>query len=292
MSDDIFNLLMDGSHFESSRETFIKPPFAWVGGKSRSREHILPHLPKRPRYSEPCGGSGAILLARQPSKFEIFNDAYAGVTDFYLCLKDEKRLTQLIDYLELSIFSRELFITYKDQWKNTSDPVERAAKWYYMLANSFGGLGRNFGRGTDGGGSHAQKLRNSLKNFWPVHNRFKNVTVENMDVEQFLKDYDHHDMVFYVDPPYLHSDPGIYEQAWPVSKHVSLLQALHNVEGFVALSGYDNELYNSFTWDKKITWETIVTVGGHANTETNNLGNKVGLIAAKATECLWIKEVK
>jgi DNA adenine methylase len=291
MSDDMFDMLMEGAHFEEKRESYVKAPFAWAGGKGRSLEHILPYLPKRERFVDVCGGSGTVLLARPRSKMEVFNDAYSGITDFYMCLKDKVKLEELIAYLDMVIHSREMFINYKTSWKNTADPVERAAKWYYMIVNSFGNLGRNFGRGTKEVSSFASKLPNSLQNFWPVHYRIQGVTIENLSFEQCIKDYDHVNTVFYIDPPYLHSDPGLYDEAWPLEKHKRLLQYIFDAEGFVALSGYDNELYNSFPWTNKITWETNITIGAKAHTETNNLKDKIGMMSKKATECLWIKEV-
>lgn len=292
MSDDIFNLLMEGSHFETVRENFIKPPFAWAGAKNRSLQELLPHLPYRKSWIDVFGGSGCVTLARRPSKLEVFNDAYSGITDFYNCIKDPVLLPQLIEWLQITIHSRELFIKYKRDWKNAGDVVERAAKWYYMLSNSFGNLGRNFGRHTKNFSNFSRKLPNSLENFWPVHHRMQDVQIENMDFEQILKDYDHHEAVFYVDPPYLHSDVGIYEEAWNLEKHKRLLQVIFEVEGFVALSGYDNELYNSMPWTDKHSWKTQISISSNAETGTNNLEGKASMMSKEAIECLWIKEVK
>lgn len=292
MSDDLFDLLMEGSHFEETRETIIKAPFAWAGSKARSLQHVLPHLPYRRVFVDVFGGSGSVTLGRRPSKLDVYNDAFSGVTDFYRCVKDDVLLAELIAWLKINIHSRELFNIYKSEWKNTADIVERAGKWYYMVVMSFGSLGRNFGRSTSSNVSLAKKLQNNLDLFWPVHHRFKDVQVENSDFEQCIKDYDSHDTVFYLDPPYMYSDVGIYEEAWNLEKHKRLLQVVFSTEGFCALSGYENELYDSMPWDHKITWETHITIAAKAHTETNHLKDKVGMLSKNAIECLWIKEVK
>lgn len=290
MSDDMLSMLMEGAHFESTRETCIKPPFAWAGGKGRSLNKILPHLPYRERWGEGFGGSLAMTLARTPSKLEVVNDAYSGVVDFYKCLKNEALMRQMLDWIELTQHSREMFQDCKKEWVNTSDPAERAAKWFYMIQMSFGSLGRNFGRQTQTITGFPKKLKSNLECFWPVHHRLKGVTLENMDYEQLLKDYDHHNMVWYLDPPYMHSDPGIYDQSWNLEKHKRLLQVIFDCKGFVALSGYDNELYNSMPWTERHEWEVYVSISPKAETETNGLKGKRDIMDKRAVECLWIKE--
>lgn len=287
---DLFDLLMEGSHFEEKRETIIKPPFAWTGSKARSIDHIRPLLPYRDVWVDVFGGSGIVTFSRATSKLEVFNDAFSGITDFYRCLKDEAKCKAVVEWLELMPYSREMFTVCKEEWKNAGDIVERAAKWYYMLVCSFGTLGRNFGRATAPTVNLAKKYHNKFDLFWPVHHRLKTVQIENQDWEQLVKDYDGPQTVFYMDPPYIYSDPGIYDQAWNLEKHKRLLQVIFELEGFVALSGYDNDLYNSMPWDSKYTWETQITASSKAHTETNNLAGKEGMLSKKATEVLWIKE--
>lgn len=286
----LFDLLMEGSHFEDVRETVIKPPFAWAGSKARSLHEVLPRLPYTDVFVDVFGGSGVVTFSRRPSKLEVFNDAYSGIVDFYRCVKDENMLKAMLEFLEVVCYSRELFAIYKSEWKNTADPVERAAKWYYMLTCSFGTLGRNFGRATGPTVNLAKKYTNKIELFWPVHYRLKTVQIENQDWEHLVKDYDSPQTVFYMDPPYMYADPGLYDESWNLEKHKRLLSVIFNLQGFVALSGYDNELYNAQPWDAKHTWETQLTIGSKAHTETNNLGDKAGMISKKATECLWIKE--
>lgn len=291
MDDDLLESFLEGNNFESARETIMKPPFGWAGSKARSLEHLLPHLPYEKTFVDVFGGSGCVTLSRHPSKLDVYNDAYSGVTDFYRCIKSAELLPLLIDYLKHNIHGREMFQLSKNEWKNTVDPVERAAKWYYMVYMSFGCLGRNFARATKSTISFGAKLQRNLELFWPIHERMKTVQVENLDFEQCMKDFDSHETVFYCDPPYMHSDIGIYDEAWPLDKHKRLLSVIFNTHGFVALSGYDNELYNAMPWDNKITWQTRITIGSKAFTETNNLIGKENVMQKEATECLWIKEI-
>lgn len=275
-----------------SKDTIIRAPFGYPGGKSRSVYQILPKLPYRRCYVEPFGGSAAILLARQPSPLEVYNDRYAGVVAFYRCLRDAKKLEQLIDWLEHTVHSREDFVWCKETWKNVRDDVERAGRWYYMSMYSFGSLGRNWGRTTSGRGSMAGKIRNKLKLFPTIHKRFRNVQVENQDFRAILRDYDSPETVFYLDPPYLDANRGTYKNEMSRADHQELMEIIFKLEGFVALSGYANPFYENHPWSETYSWDSYVSIqslGGDGN-QKDNLRHVEE--RGSAEEVLFIKEAK
>jgi len=295
MSDtDPFNLL---GHFnsllsaEEIRETYIRAPFGWPGGKSRSIANILPHLPYRDAYIEPFGGSGVILLNRNESKLEVFNDKFSGVVVFYRCIRDKEKLQRFIERLELCLHSREEFIWSLKTWKDCEDEIERAARWYYSVIMSFGQQSRNFGRSIRGKPQQGAKLKNVLPTFPELHARLQNVQIENLDWRLCLKDFDHEQAVFYIDPPYYAYNKGQYEFEMHKDEHYELLARIHELKGFVALSGYHNELYDcsQWKWDGRHSWRVHTSQLSMARQETNNL---IGLERSrdKAEEILWIKE--
>lgn len=291
MSKEFLGLLLSMNSDENKREEYIRAPFGYPGGKSRSLDSILPNLPYRDGYCEPFGGSGAVLLSRHESKLEIFNDRYAGVVAFYRCLRDKNKKDELTDRLQLSLHSREEFIWCRDTWKDCSDDVERAARWYYMTTMSFGQQGRNFGRQMKGRAQLGPKLKNNLQLFQGIHNRLLNVQIENLDWRQCLKDYDTPDMVFYLDPPYYRYARGMYECDMPQEDHKELLERIFQLQGFVALSGYENELYDQYPWNLRFQWRVNVSSLAQAFTESNNLAGKEDTIKRGfAIETLWIKE--
>src|SRR5712691_4725627 len=49
-------------------------PFGWYGGKFSHLDWLLPLLPPCHHYCEPFGGSAAVLINRNPSPVETFND--------------------------------------------------------------------------------------------------------------------------------------------------------------------------------------------------------------------------
>lgn len=274
-SKDMFALLegLGGDEHEhkiETRESVQKAPFAYPGGKSRSLKHLLRYIPMTDRYVEVFGGSGVHLINRAPCKFEVYNDRFSGLIDFYRCVQDPEKLEALINYLEGMLWSREWFLDCRDTWVTSKDQVERAAKWYYSVQMSFGSQGRNFGRDLKKTGN---KLYNNFPAMRRVHMRFKNVMIENLDWRECLKDFDDHETVFYLDPPYMKSTTSgnMYDYNMTKSEHIELCEKVFQTKGFVAVSGYENEVYSQYPWDQVEMWDVFVSMTGIAFTETNNL---------------------
>jgi DNA adenine methylase len=289
----MFESLENNSKEPTKKDVVLRAPFAYPGGKSRSIKHIVPKLPYSDVYVEPFGGSAAVLLARSSSKLEVFNDRYAGVVAFYRCVRDPVKFAALCDRLDLTVHSREEFVHCKDTWITESDDVERAAKWYYMSMYSFGSIGRNWGRSTSARGQMAGKIRNKLAEFPAVHERFRNVQVENQDWYDCVMDYDSPDTIFYLDPPYVDANRGTYKDEMTVDDHRKLIDTVFSLKGFVAVSGYPNPLYDNQPWDSKHKWDVFISIKSAAYTEGNNKANLEGIEErGYNTECLWIKEAK
>ncbi len=295
MSDDLMSLFdgLDRLDAPKKKDVIVQAPFAYPGGKRRAIKQILPHLPYENTYVEPFGGSGTILLARNPSTLEVFNTRYAGVTAFYRCLRNPDLLNALMDWLERTVHSREEFVWCKDSWEDATDPVERAARWYFMMETSFSSLGRNWGRSTKGFGSMPAKLKNKLKFFPEVHERLRGVQIENQDWKFCLQDYDSPETVFYLDPPYLDVYSGTYKHEMTEEDHEDMLNRIFDLEGFVALSGYANKMYDDRKWDDRLEWKAFVSIKSQAYTEGNNKAHLENVGGREhSTEILWIKESK
>src|SRR5271155_2319124 len=62
--------------------------FGWYGGKYSHLDWLLPLLPECHHYCEPFGGSAAVLLNRQPSPVETYNDLDNEVVNFFRVLRE------------------------------------------------------------------------------------------------------------------------------------------------------------------------------------------------------------
>lgn len=269
-----------------TRDKLLKAPFGYPGGKWRSCKNLLPLLPQREGWCEVFGGSGVVTLNRHPSKLEVFNDAYSGVTGFYRCINDKDLMNQLIDRLSNTVHSREEWMFCHSTWENVADPVERAARWYYMLQYSFSRLGRNFGRSTSAKARIAGLVRDKLKLFPIINDRFREIQIENQDWYQLMLDYDDPDMVFYCDPDYPGTDAGIYKHK---IDHRHFLRTVFLLKGFVAVSGYSHPLYEEQDWDERYEWDSFVSIQSLSYTGTKS--EREGVEKREhAKEVLWIKE--
>lgn len=272
-----------------------RAPFAYIGSKANSADFIHPHLPYADAYCEPFGGSGTILLQRQPSKLEIFNDRFAGVTCLYRVLRDPARVEQLIERVSLIAHSREEFEWCNKTWMGCEDELERAARWWYQHSCSFAKKANAFGRSTSGTNSTGKALRNAIQWFEPVHQRLHGVIIENLDWRVIFRDYDSEGMVWYMDPPYVGGTKGLYSHEFTKEDHIQLCDRIFELKGFVALSGYGDketkEIYDRYNWDSIEEWDSRNSLAGYAFTDTNNLAGKEHLLnRGKTKENLWIKK--
>ena len=290
---DIFDdLSRDDEDAPRSRDIIKHMPFGYPGGKQRSIDYILPHLPYRDIYVSVFAGSAVDLFARDPSKLEVLNDRYSGIVSFFRVIRDPAKYQRFTDRIQLTPYAREEFVDSKS-WENVDDDVERAARWYCMVSMSFAGLGRNFGRSTSPRGVIAGKHVNRLKYFSHIHERLKRIQIENLDWLQCMQDYDSPETVFYCDPPYIDAHPGTYVHEMSREDHHRLLNFIFVCKGFVALSAYQNNVYDACNWDDVLTWEVHTTM----ESLVFNKGNKKAHIEGKetrgtVTECLYIKEAR
>lgn len=271
----VFDLLDNAA----GTKKIIKAPFGRSGGKSRILDFVLDNLPHRKAFVEVFGGTGIVMLNRLPSQNDVFNDINSGVVSVYRCLRDASKMQRLMDLIDCTIQSYEDWVTCKITWEDTSDDVERALRWLYLVTYSFASQGRAYGysKGTRG---LAGKLHNKIECFGPIHARFKSVNVENLNWSSMLERYDSHETVFYLDPPYPDSDMaacyGKHVMSW--DEHRSMLAQIKNLKGFVALSGYANNLYDSQDfWTKRLT--TLSYASSSASMDRSH-----------AEEVLWIKD--
>lgn len=284
---DLFESFGYDDHKEQVRNNYKKAPFVYPGSKFRALKYIMPHIPYTLRYIEPFGGTGAVLLNRERSEIEVFNDRNSGIIDFYKCVRDPVGIEQLKNHLDLIQFSREEFLTCRDNWASCSNIVERAAQWYYSVEMSFSGFGKIFGRAIN---SRQKSITEKFKYFDHIHFRLKNVLIENMDAFDLIKDFDSHGTTFYLDPPYMTTDcfSDKYEETLTRDDHIRLCNLIMASKGFFALSSYQNDLYDSYHWDKIIDYKILISADSQGNTETNNKKGIEGRGMRK--EYLYIKE--
>ena len=58
----------------TTKNTGLKTPISYYGGKQKMLKHILPLIPQHHLYVEPFFGGGAVFWAKEPCEVEIIND--------------------------------------------------------------------------------------------------------------------------------------------------------------------------------------------------------------------------
>ena len=237
--------------------------FGWYGGKFSHLDWLLPLLPQCEHFCEPFGGSGAVLLNRDPSPIETYNDIDGEVCNFFRVLRDQKE--RLVEAIGLTPFSREEF-GLACTIDPTLEPMERARRFYVRARQVRTGLAQkaSLGRWANckltsraGMSGVVSRWLGAVEALPGIAERLLRVQIENRPAFEVIHLYDSPHTLFYCDPPYIHETRGdskAYGYEMSNDDHAKLAHALSNIQGMVAISNYEcplmEELYPSSKWQK------------------------------------------
>lgn len=231
--------------------------FPWYGGKYSHLDFILPHFPKNYRhYVEVFGGSGALLLNKNPSPVETYNDLDSEIVNFFKVLRENQ--DEFVRILTFTPYSREEFARACD-YQEVTNNVERARLFYIRTCQSMNAQPNpNFTSWCVINNSKDNKplyWHNKIKKINEVAERFKLVQIENKPALEIIKKYDSDTTFFYVDPPYILSTRNVknmYKFEMTDEKHIELSSILQNIKGQAIISGYNCDLYTELydNWDR------------------------------------------
>lgn len=266
--------------------TKYKRAFAWYGGKNSHLHWLLDLIPHTKVYAEPFAGSAAVLLNKPKSPIEVLNDLDGRIVNFFKQLRDNGE--ELVQNLTLTPYSRKEFADCIPKSYETfieENPLEAARCFFVVIRQGF--LAKP---NPTGSGDWARAITNVRRNMphcvsrnlstvdglTEIIARLKQVQIEQMDALKIIKDYDSDDSMFYLDPPYVHesrvkgcTDAYLVEQ--PDEFHVEMAKVCNEAEGFIAISGYDSELYEKLFESPK--WRKFYPepkkLGGKKRQETN-----------------------
>lgn len=241
---------------ENKRQLRKMIAFGWYGGKYSHLDWLLPLLPECHHYCEPYGGSAAVLVNRNPSPVETYNDIDGEVVNFFRVLREQK--DALLYSIGMTPFSREEFlaaIQTNGNGKNLS-PLERARRFYIRARQVRTGLAQTASNGrwanclnTSRAGMSGAVSRwlGSVEGLEYIAARLLRVQIENDKGINVIKRYDSSETLFYCDPPYPHESRGdskAYSYEMTNQDHIDLATVLLHVKGKVAVSGYDCDIMN------------------------------------------------
>ena len=229
--------------------------FGWYGGKFNHLDWLLPLLPSCHHYCEPFGGSAAVLLNREPSPVETYNDIDGEVVNFFHVLRNQK--DELIEAIGLTPFSREeLYFALSSEMETLSD-LERARRFFIRARQSRTGLAQtaSLGRWANclntsraGMAGAVSRWLGSVESLPQIAARLLSVQIENRPANEVIKLYDSTDTLFYCDPPYVHTTRGdkrAYGYEMDQVAYLQLADTLSHCKGKIAVSGYRCELMDN-----------------------------------------------
>lgn len=243
------------------------------GGKWRISSWIISHFPEHRIYVEPFGGGAGVLLRKERSYAEVYNDINDEIVNVFRQLRDNGE--ELKRRLTLTPFARKEF---EEAYLAPTDQIDAARKTVIKSFMSFGsdaifrygGFRSNTKRN---GTIPAHDWRNYADALDALIKRLRGVVIECRDYKQIIPVHDTPNTLFYVDPPYLFSTRGDnkrYANEMSDDEHVELAGVLKTLKGKVVLSGYPSPLYDEL-------------YGGWIKTEREAMADGARL----RTEVLW-----
>lgn len=258
-------------------KTSNPPLLRYFGGKYRDAHRIISHFPQHSVYCEVFGGGASVLLQKDPSPIEVYNDLSGDVVNFFKVLRD--RPSDLIKAIELTPYSR---LEHDLAFEPTEDSLEAARRLYIRSWQSYGNGCSSVNKSgwrflyQKLGGEDVVGCFNRSSHLWDLASRLKQVQIECDDAVAVINRYGRsQDALIYCDPPYVHSsrtEDKNYDHEMSDQQHKELADILHSVDAMCLVSGYDCELYQQLYKDWRcVQWSSLVN------------SNK-----RKATETLWI----
>jgi DNA adenine methylase len=254
----------EGKDFDPTVAVVRKPrrkliAFGWYGGKFNHLGWLLPLLPESHHYCEPFAGSAAVLLNREPSPVETYNDIDGEVVNFFRVLRNHKE--ELTEAIGLTPFSREEFYHAINSHGEPLSDLERARRFFVRARQTRTGLAQtaSLGRWANckntsraGMSGVVSRWLGSIEALPEIAERLLRVQIENRPAEDMLRLYDSEETLFYCDPPYVHATRGdskAYGFELDDEAHRALASLLRSCRGRVAISGYPCELMDALYHD-------------------------------------------
>ena len=263
-----------------------RPILRWHGGKWRLAPWIIQFFPEHRTYVEPFGGAASVLLRKERSYSEVYNDLDDGVVNLFRLIRDEALATRLVDLLQKTPFARREF---EQAYEMSDDPIEEARRLIVRSFMGFGSDGHNRAVRT-GFRANSSRSRTTPAHDWAnypeklrmIVTRLKGVVIEGRDAADVMAQHDRETTLHYVDPPYLPETRSqksrrgkiqyhAYAHEMTADDHRRLLEFLIRLDGMVVLSGSDSALYHDMLGEWVVFRRQALADG-----------------ARPRTECLWI----
>jgi DNA adenine methylase len=150
-------------------------------------ELLLSRFPPHHCYVEVFAGGAAVFFARNPAPSEVLNDVNGELVNLYRVVTHH--LEEFVRQFKWALSSRQVFKWLQDTRHETLTDVQRAARFFYLQQQTFGGkvAGQTFGTSTTAPAINLLRIEETLS---AAHLRLASgVTIEHLDWAACIERY-------------------------------------------------------------------------------------------------------
>lgn len=242
--------------FNNSNHSPIIP---WIGGKRRLAKHILPMFPEHTCYVEPFAGAAALYFLKEQVKVEVLNDVNGELVNLYRVVKHH--LEEFTRQFKWALTSREIYKWMQITPEETLTDIQRAARFFYLQKNAFGGKvsGQSFGTATTS--PPRLNLLRLEEDLSQAHLRLSQTYIEHLDWSTCIAKYDREHTLFYCDPPYYGTEG--YGVDFGIEQYDRMAELARLIKGKMVISVNDiPEMRKAFAGLQMESLPITYTVGG------------------------------
>lgn len=178
-----------------------KPVLAWMGGKRRLAQDIIPLFKPHKCYVEPFCGGAAIFFMKTPAPVEVINDINGDIVNLYRVIRNHK--DEFLRQFDGQLISREDFLVFKQSPSPAGlTDIQRAARFYFLAKTAFGARITNPSFGTATTAPSRFNPRTINRDIEAAHKRLSRAYIESMDWFECAFRYAKPHSLIYMDPPY------------------------------------------------------------------------------------------
>lgn len=240
-------------------QTTHHPIIPWIGGKRRPAKHILPLFPAHSCYVEPFCGAAALYFMKEQAKVEVINDINGELVNLYRVIKHH--LDEFCRQFRWALTSRQIYKWLQITPEETLTDIQRAARFFYLQKNAFGGKveNQNFGTATTSGPRlNLLRLEEDLSQ---AHLRLSQTYIELLCWESCIAKYDREHTLFYCDPPYWGTEG--YGVGFGLDQYTRMAELARTIKGKMVISVNDIPgMRQAFAGLRMESVDITYTVGG------------------------------
>lgn len=237
------------------------PIVPWLGGKRRLADTLLNRFPPHTCYVEVFAGGAALYFLRHPAEVEVINDVNGDLINLYRVVKHH--LEEFVRQFKWALSSRAIFRWTQDTPPEVLTDVQRAARFFYLQQQAFGGRveGQTWGTATTAPAINLLRIEENLS---AAHLRLASAYIEQLDWAACIDRYDRPHTLFYLDPPYWETEG--YGVPFDWAQYELMASKVRQLKGKAIISINDHpDIRRCFDGLAMESLAIDYTVGGGAN---------------------------